>query len=222
MHEGHAGMSAATDTSDPMPPAIQAKLLADKKESEFNHHLAGWFVALAGLFVLFQSHLVSRHPWVKYVWPATFGLSGIFVAVWSDTELWPFGQREWLEALRHNPEVLQHKLFAVLLLVLGTVEWQRARGVLKAAWSSWVFPIIALTGSALLLFHHHEAGAHGPNHMALMARIQLQHLSFALAGFAIGTVKALEELRTPWRSVMGRMWPALMVALGILLMFYRE
>ena len=30
----------------------RAKILADKRESEFNHHLAGIFVAIAGLFML--------------------------------------------------------------------------------------------------------------------------------------------------------------------------
>jgi len=44
----------------PLTPAQQAKLLADKKESEFNHHLAGFFVALGGAFILFQGPLGRR------------------------------------------------------------------------------------------------------------------------------------------------------------------
>ena len=179
-HHEHMSMPMAHE----MSPAMQAKLLADKKESEFNHHLAGFFVVLAGVFILFQGVLVKRWPGVKYAWPTCFLLSGIFVLVWSDTELWPFGHREWLEALRHNQEVLQHKTFAVLLLLLGVIEWQRARGVLKAVWSGWVFPALAIGGSLLLLFHRHEGGMHGPNHVELMARIQSEHLSYAVVGMA--------------------------------------
>src|SRR5262249_8503885 len=116
-----------------VPPdsAQQAKILADKKESEFNHHLAGFFVALAGAFILFQTPLGKRLKLVKYIWPASFLVSGIFVLIWSDTELWPFGSRQWLEALQNNREVLQHKTFAVLLIGLGLIEWLRVKGSLK-------------------------------------------------------------------------------------------
>lgn len=217
MHE-HMSMPMAQE----MSPARQAKILADKNESEFNHHLAGFFVMLAGLFTLFQSVLWKRWPALKYAWPACFLISGIFVLVWSDTELWPFGQREWLEALRNNREVLQHKVFAVLLLALGVIEWQRIRGVLKAIWGGWVLPALAIGGSLLLLYHQHEGGMHGPDHMGVMARIQLQHLSYAVTGVGIGFTKGLAEVQTRFRSGFGKTWPLLMAVLGVLLMFYRE
>jgi copper resistance protein D len=220
-HGGHPGMSAPADDHS-MTPAMEAKLLADKKESEFNHHLAGFLVALAGVFIFFQGRLATKWPAVKYAWPACFLLSGIFLLVWSDTELWPFGRRAWLEALSHNPEVLQHKTYAVLLLALGAIEWQRARGVLKAAWSRWAFPVLAIGGSVLLLFHQHEAGMHGPHHTELMARIQSEHLSYSLAGIGVGLTRGLSDLETPWQGVFQRVWPLLMTMLGILLMFYRE
>jgi putative copper resistance protein D len=223
-HEGHgAHNGTSTQAADhSMTPSMEAKLLADKKESEFNHHLAGFLVALAGAFIFFQGRLATRWPAVTYAWPACFLLAGIFLLVWSDTELWPFGHRAWLEALSHNPEVLQHKTYAVLLLALGAIEWQRARGVLKAAWSGWVFPALAIGGSVLLLFHQHEAGMHGAHHTELMARIQSEHLSYSLAGMGVGLTKGLSNLKTPWQGVFQRVWPSLMILLGILLMFYRE
>ena len=72
-----------------------------------------------------------------------FSPVGHFRADIDDTELWPFGHRGWLEALRNSREVLQHKVFAVLLLGLGVIEWRRASGVLKAIWSGWVFAVLA-------------------------------------------------------------------------------
>ena len=223
MPEGHhhsMGMSMMHE--EPMTPAIQSKLLADKKESEFNHHLAGFFVLLAGILILFQGVLMKRWPDVKYVWPGCFLLSGLFVLVWSDTELWPFGNRQWLEALQNNPEVLQHKIFALLLLALGAIEWQRARGVLQAAWSGWVFPVVAVGGSVLLLFHHHEAGMHGPGHMELMSRIQLQHLGYSVLGIGAGFMKGLGAMRVNSQRSLRHVWPMLIVVLGALLMGYRE
>ena len=223
-HSGHEGMSMPMDgPTDPVAQAeLQAKILADKRESEFNHHLAGLFVVIAGIFVLFQAELSGRWQAAKYVWPACFLLSGIFVLVWSDTELWPFGTRHWLEALRNNPEVLQHKTFALLLLALGAVEWQRTRGVLTSVWSAWVFPAIAVIGSTLLIFHHHEGGMVGEHHMETMARIQSQHMSYTLSGFGIGLTKGLSTVSSRSALIFGRVWPLLMIALGVLLTFYRE
>ena len=223
-HAGHEGMQMPMD--EPQDPAaqarLQAKILADKKESEFNHHVAGLFVAIAGLFMLFQTNLIRRWPAVKFVWPACFLLAGIFVLVWSDTELWPFGHRSWLEALRNNREVLQHKTFAILLLGLGVIEWQRARGVLRAVWSAWIFPLIAIVGSIILIFHEHEGGMLGEHHMETMARIQAEHMSYTVTGLGIGLAKGLSEMKTRLAGIFEKIWPALMVILGILLMFYHE
>jgi len=225
-HEGHGahpGMSIPMPMdTDPMRPESQAKLLADKNESEFNHHLAGFFVALGAVFILFQERLPKRWRAANYVWPACFLLSGLFVLVWSDTELWPFGHRPWLEAMKHDSEVLQHKTFAVLLLVLGLIEWQRARGTLTAAWSGWVFPALAIGGSVLLLFHQHEGGMHGPDHMARMARIQSEHLRYSIAGIGVALTRSLSGIETNWQKVFSRIWPVLMIVLGILLTLYRE
>jgi len=227
-HEGmhHDGMDhehMGMPMDDPAAAArLQAKILADKRESEFNHHLAGLFVAIAGLFMLFQGSLTQRWPAAKFVWPACFLLAGIFVLVWSDTELWPFGHRQWLEALRNNPEVLQHKTFAILLLGLGFIEWQRARGALRAAWSAWIFPAVAVAGSIILIFHQHEGGMVGEHHMETMARIQSEHMSYTLSGLAIGLSKGLSEMKSRYAAIFGKIWPSLMVVLGVLLMFYRE
>jgi len=227
MHHDHAGnQGMAMPMDEPMDEAaraqLEAKVLADKKESEFNHHLAGFFVALAGVFVLFEPNLAKRWPLVKYVWPACFLLAGIFVLVWSDTELWPFGHRQWLEALQNNREVLQHKTFAILLFGLGAVELQRARGALLTAWSGWVFPLVAISGSIILIFHQHEGGMVGPHHMETMARIQSQHLSYTACGLGIGVTKGLSELARDRAGIVAKMWPLLLVVLGTLLMFYRE
>ena len=59
-HDGHDGMPMVMDEPAPIDALQQSKLLADKKESEFNHHLAGIFVILAGLFILAQGHSAPR------------------------------------------------------------------------------------------------------------------------------------------------------------------
>jgi copper resistance protein D len=218
MHEGHEGMVMDNSAADSSP----AKLLADKRESEFNHHLAGFFIVLAGMFILAQDRLSARWPKVRYAWPLCFLLAGIFVLVFSDTELWPFGRQSWVYGLTQHGEVRQHKSFAVLILGLGIIELLRARGNLRAAWSRWVFPVLAIAGSVILLFHQHTGGMHGAGHMERMVRIQSQHLSYTAAGFGIGLTKGLSELKTKWQGIFAKLWPSIMIVLGVLLMFYLE
>lgn len=220
MHEMHSGMSMAME--EHLDPAVQAKLLADKRESEFNHHLAGFFVLLAGLIILAKDSVRDRWSFASLVWPVCFLLSGLFVLIWSDTELWPFGPQSWYYGLTHHAEVLQHKVFAILLLILGAIEFQRTRGVLKSAWTSWVFPVLGVIGSAMLFFHDHQAGMHGPNHMEVMERIKSEHFSFSVAGIGIALSKGLAETRFVWRPFFERLFPALLIVLGALLLVYSE
>jgi len=219
---GHEGMSMAMDEPARLDAAQQSKLLADKKESEFNHHLAGFFVILAGLFIFAKDTLFQGKFILRFAWPICFLLSGLFLLVFSDTELWPFGPQSWWYGLTHNPEDLQHKTFALILLALGIIEVQRARGILKSAWAAWVFPVLAACGFVLLLFHEHHSGMHGTEHMRTMARIQAEHLSIALTGFGIGAFRGLSEVPTRLQVMLARLWPLLMIVLGVLLVLYRE
>src|SRR6202167_6531123 len=47
-------------------PEVLAKQLADKRESEFNHHLAGVMLILAALFFLGKQRLARRWPAANY------------------------------------------------------------------------------------------------------------------------------------------------------------
>jgi putative copper resistance protein D len=214
-HHQHMSMET-TDEHD------RAKALADKKESEFNHHFAGVVVILAGLFLIAESSLPHRSSLLRYAWPICFLLAGVFLLVFSDTELWPFGPQSWWYGLTHNMEDLQHKTFAIILLALGVVELQRARGVLKSLWARWAFPAAAVCGSVMLLFHEHHPGMHGADHMAVMARVQGEHLNFAVAGFGVGILKGLSEVPSRWQLILAKLWPVPIIALGVLLLLYTE
>lgn len=222
MPEGHEGMDMDSPADPMASQPSPEKLAADKRESEFNHHLAGFLVALAGIFILAEPRLSPRWPYVRYAWPVCFLLAGLFVLVFSDTELWPFGPQSWFYGISHHAEVRQHKSFAIILLGLGVIEFLRASGRLKAAWAGWVFPVLAIAGSIILLFHDHRGGMHGPGHMERMARIQNQHRGYTAAGFAVGLTKGLSEINTNWQGLFSKLWPSFMILLGVLLMFYVE
>jgi hypothetical protein len=137
-------------------------------------------------FILAQGTLAKKFPALEYGWPACFFLSGLFLLVYSDTELWPFGPKPWVQGTITNPEVLQHKIFALLLLGVAWIETERLRKRLKSVWFAWAFPVVAMAGSVLLLFHSHSTGMRGPDHMAVMAGIQSEHVGHAATGFGIG------------------------------------
>jgi hypothetical protein len=213
-------MQHSAARAEPTPEAL-AKQLADKRESEFNHHLAGVMLILAALFFLAQERLARRWPAANYAWAACLLFAGFFLLVFSDTEIWPFGYQSFYFALTHNPEVAQHKTFAAILLGLGVVATMRTSGRLRAAWSAWLFPVLALGGATLLLFHHH-GGMHGPDAMQTMVRVQQQHLRFAGVGAGVAVAKGVADGSEKWRPLFDRLWPLFMIALGVLLLLYTE
>ena len=219
--ESMPGMTMdASPVSD--DPAAAAKRLADKQESEFNHHLAGFMVIFAGLFILAEGKVSVRWPLVRYAWPMCFFTAGLFLLIFSDTEIWPFGLQSPWYAITHNVEDLQHKTFAVILLALGYVAFQRARGRWKRPWTAWFFPIVGAAGAILLLFHVHGGDMHAPQAMATMEHIQKQHRWFATAGLGIALANGLAETPQKWQQWFRTAWPVLLVVLGVLLTRYTE
>jgi hypothetical protein len=210
------------DDQSPMNASQMRMLMADKAGSEFNHHLAGILIILAGFFILAEGAFSKYWSFLRFSWPSCFLISGLFLLGFSDKELWPFGPQSWWYGLTHSLEVLQHKAFALILLAIGIIEFQRAQGVIKAGWSRWIFPVLACSGSIMLLFHEHSGVMIGAGHMAAMAQIQAQHRSFAAAGFGIGIFKGFSELPSQWQEMFARLWSSLVIVLGVLLLVYRE
>ena len=73
--------------------------------------------------------------------------------------MWPRGNLNWAWLIHHDAEARQHKIYAVLLLAMGMMEYLRVRGKLSAFWRTWTFPVLALAGVVLLLFHDHTGGS---------------------------------------------------------------
>jgi hypothetical protein len=150
-------------------PTLTAWVDPNKGPSEFNHHLAGWALIGVGLLVL-VSIVYPNLGGLRYFWPALFLLMGLFLLGWSDSEIWPRGNMSWTWLLHHDHEAGQHKIYALLLMAIGFVEYLRAHGSLNHFWRAWAFPILAIVGAALLLIHDHTAsgGASSPESRAYL------------------------------------------------------
>ena len=160
---GFAGnvIMAQAPTQQPIAvsgPLASASVDPNKAPSEFNHHVAGW--ALMGVgFLVFASFLSPNLRGLRYIWPSLFMLAGLFLALWSDSEIWPRGNLSWAWLVHHDWEAGQHKIYALLLIAIAVVEYLRARGSLNRFWGTWTFCILAIVGAALLLVHDHTGGS---------------------------------------------------------------
>ena len=127
-------------------------------DSQFNHHAVGWaLIAMALLIVAQQAS--PRLAFLNKVWPFIFIAAGIFLMVWSDKEIWPRGELSWTWLIHHDPEARQHKIYAVLLIMMGAIEYLRGEGKLSTFWRPWALPALAVFGALFLLTHDHETGS---------------------------------------------------------------
>lgn len=184
--------------------------------SEYNHHWAGLFVLTMGLLALAEHNRrlapIARH------WPLTFLGLAAFLFLRADEEVWPLGHLGLIESLR-DPEIAQHRLMIVLIILFGLFEWRVRLGRLKAAFAPYVFPLTTAIAAAFLLTHSH--GLANPKEEML---IEITHTPLALVGVAAGWSRWL-ELRLddgPARRVASFIWPIAFVMAGLLLLFYRE
>ena len=181
--------------------------------SEYNHHWAGLFVIAIGLLVLLAhaGFRPARH------WPVVFLGLALFLLLRSDPEVWPLGKEDFMAAFR-DVEVVQHRVFVVLILVFAAFEWSVQTGRLRSSRAALVFPLMVAAGGALLLTHSHQIA-----NVKDAELIELTHTPLALAGIASGWGRWL-ELRLPGRGgrIAGWVWPLCFILVGVVLLWYRE
>ncbi len=202
--------AAFVEGSGEIPP----RNAADIAWSEYNHHWAGLFVLALGILALLSQ---AGLRWARH-WPLVFlGLSA-FLFLRSDPEVWPLGDIGLIESLR-DPEVVQHRIFATLPLLLGIFEWCVRTGRLRSRASAEVFPLLCALGGALLLTHNHTIA-----NVKDALLIEFTHTPLALASILAGWSRWLEIRMPPGRiaTVAGWLWPSCFVAVGLMLFFYRE
>ncbi len=192
---------------------LPARNAADVPWSEYNHHWAGLFVGAIGLLGLLQrlGMRAARH------WPLLLlGLAG-FLFVRADPEVWPLGEIGLIESLR-DVEVLQHRVFTVLLAAFALFEWSVRTGRLQRPRAALAFPLLTAFGAALLLTHSHAIA-----NVKDQLLVELSHTPLALVGIGAGWSRWL-ELRAdgPVRCWAGLTWPICFLVVGVILLLYRE
>ena len=196
--------------SDEAPP----RNAYDIAWSEYNHHWAGLFLIAMGFAALTRRS--GRVPWAKN-WPLLFLLLAVFLFLRADPEVWPMGSVGLLESLK-DPEVAQHRIFEVLIVAFALFEWGVSTGRVLSRRLARVFPLLMATAGTLLLTHSHALA-----NVKEELLVDLTHLPIAVLGIVAGLARWL-EVETPRAAGRwaGWVWPTCFVAIGLLLLGYRE
>ena len=190
----------------------EQRLQIEREWSEFNHHWAGLFVLAMGLAAIAHRAglRAARH------WPLLLVGLALFLFVRNDPEVWPLGPIGFWVSLA-QPEILQHRMFMVLVALFGLFEWAVGAGLLAARPWAYVFPVICAVGGGLLLTHSHAVF-----NLKEAFLMEVTHAPIGVLGAFAGWARWL-ELRLPEAGPLaGRLWPACLTAVGILLVFYSE
>jgi putative copper resistance protein D len=205
--------SARPEAFTPGEGLLPPRNAGDIAWSEYNHHWSGLLVLLVGFAALLDS--TGKVPIARH-WPLLFLLLAVFIGVRADPEAWPLGEIGLLDSLR-DPEVVQHKLAALLVAGFALAEWAvrlgRIRGRLR-----FVFPVAMLAGGVLLLSHTHAIA-----NVREALLVELAHLPIAVLA-VVGGGARWTELRGPpeLARAAAAIWPACLVVIGVLLLIYRE
>lgn len=200
-----------------LPPGAQPpRSPADIAWSEYNHHWAGLFVVAMGVMALLER--VSRRlaPVMRH-WPLVFLGLACFLFLRADEMVWPLGRLGLIESLR-DPEIAQHRLLTLLIVIFGLFEWRVRQGRIQAWWAPYVFPVSTATAAAFLLTHSHALAD-----LKEETLIEITHTPLALVGVAAGWSRWLElRLDGGAKRIAGFVWPIGFILAGLMLVFYRE
>jgi len=211
-----------TSAADFAPPpsfvpgqtAFRPSKPADLAWSEYNHHWAGLIVMLMGLLALASRS--GGAAWMRN-WPLLFGVLAVFLFLRADPESWPLGLNGfWISFA--DSEVLQHRIFIVLIIMFAVYEWRVQNGAPVRGGVRYVFPLVCALGGALLLTHSHSLGNIKEELLA-----ELSHVPLAILGVVAGWSRWL-ELRLPSKDarIPSLIWPVCFVLVGVFLVNYRE
>ncbi len=188
----------------------------DMAWSEYNHHWAGLVVLLAGGLALLSR--IPRWRWARF-WPISFAGLSAFILLRADPENWPLGPRPFWQSF-YEPDVLQHRIYAVLILGFAVFECAVQVGRVRPKWARFAFPLLCAAGAALLLTHNHTLGDIKEELLA-----EMSHSMLAVLGATAAWARWL-ELRLPRqvgeRRFAGYVWPVALMMAGLVLLDYRE
>jgi putative copper resistance protein D len=182
--------------------------------SNYSHNVAG--LILLGTSLIALAGIALRPDGGRH-WPLGFiGLAAfVYLRAAANEGTWPFG----VVSLAHvGAEGVQHRIAAVLVLSLGMLEWRARIRARRAGLLASVFPAVAAAGAVLLLTHSHTAFQTKASFL-----VQVTHTAMGALAVLLVAARWLElRLAPPAARIAGAAASAAMLAIALILVFYRE
>lgn len=217
MHGGHGTAHGTATTGVQWEGSAQGRAY-----SEFNHHVAGILVLLIGFAELSGALGWTRVRWTPPLLPGAMTIGGLFLLIGSDHEAWPIGSLTFAETfLGGDHEIVQHKVYALLLITLGLLEWGRRGGWLRHWGWRIPLPTLAVVGGLMLFLHSHG------DHPAAR-KIAMHHAAMGTLALLAGSCKLVSVRPHRPQSGDARVsrwdvgWASLVLAIGFQLLIYSE
>ena len=202
---------------------------AGKAYSESNHHITVIFVLQIGLSEVREALAVALLAWTRFLLPVGMLGAGTYLMIWSDHEAWPIGSLSFVQTFFSGDwEILQHKVYAMLHLTVGTIELLKRMGRLGHAIWKVPLPTLAVIGGLMLFLHSH--GVHPSAH-----KIALHHAVMGAMAIIAGSSKFASGWTMQWASATKRSdlqympsrswgvtWAGFILLIGIQLLLYSE
>ena len=182
---------------------------------EFNHHLGGIIVLVLVSLTWLEMLRIRPTVLIRLCWPSCLILIGLYNVILSDRFAWPIGPSGLVESLS-NPEVLQHKVLAVFVLMLGLIELMRRLELMTHIAWLYLFYGLAILPGAILLVHDFSAAPHAHAHS-----LTVSHVLMGLLALLALVLKVLVD----HRLIIGRwahLYPLVLAGLGVQLLLFTE
>lgn len=184
--------------------------------SEMMHHIFGWLVLALGLF------LIASRLWpeaTRRLWrggPFVLLAGGVFLMIFSDTDSWPLSNVRPV----YDKEVLQHKIFATLMILAGGLGIARRNKAGSATTSDHhlALALLALVGGGLLFTHVHSVAPYSNRAIG----VYLHHLTMGFIALSIGGVSLWEAVKPQGPGFRAFLWPVLLLVESVFLIKYNE
>jgi uncharacterized membrane protein len=233
----HAAGLHVLPTHEDLAVLMQKQELDALFYSNMMHHIFGWMVLILSGMLLVDMVSPAAGDRLRRLAPVLLLCGGVFLMIFSDQDAWPLYHVRPFRPIT-DKEVLMHKTYAVLMLVVGLRGLWRRRGEkpISRRMQSRMMAIFALVGGALLFTHVHSNAPYAN----VAAGVYIHHTVMGLIALLIGAVKLSEDLlgqRPPsdatlapeessrrLRLARGLAWayPCLMLTESIFLINYNE
>ena len=181
--------------------------------SELTHRLSGVILLVLAAVTVWESWRPRRFPWNAVSAPLWVAF-GVYLIPSSDPESWPYGPQRFVEIFE-DPLVLQHKLLALLPIVIGAIIVLRGTGRLPSRKLVRVLAGLAMAGGLTLFFHFHDGRIH-------FDAIYFQHALMGSTALGVGVALLVGSRGEAPKRWLKWAWPTFLVVMATVLLAYRE